>query len=637
MRVAALLIVATGLACAPQVQADEDEPTAKPLANPGASAEAIAARELTPGATVYHVVCAQCHDKAVFKAPAKSFLVMMAPDTIYHSLQAGGLMAQQAAALTDEQKRQVADYVGDATLAAALRAQQPPMCAKNNRALDLKSPPRLYGYGSDLDNSHSIPADIAALKASDIPRLKLKWAFAYPAAQRARSQPTVAMGTLFVGSQDGTVYALDPKSGCVKWRFKAPFEVRTTIVLSHADTPAMRGKRPLAFFGDLTGRAYAIDAQTGKLVWKSIVDEHPAVTITGAPVYHEGMLYVPVSSLEEAATVAGYECCTFRGSVVAYEARTGKQVWKRYTSDTVPVPAGLTKTGTRIFAPSGAAVWNAPTIDPKRGVLYVGTGDNYSRPSNDRSDAILAIDLKSGALRWSYQIVAEDAWNVGCVLANDLCPPKTGPDFDIGAGTTLLHAADGRDLVVAGLKSGHAVAVDADHPDKAVWSTRVGRGGIEGGVQFSIAHDTDHVYVPISDMTLTHDQTTPTEPPHPGLYALDPVTGEVKWAARAENHCGDLADCNPGILSAVTSIPGAVFAGHMDGRIRAYDTATGKILWEYDSLEPVMATSGAMAHGGTVGGGGPMIVGGTVFVNSGYGVYWNMPGNVLLAFSVDGK
>jgi polyvinyl alcohol dehydrogenase (cytochrome) len=632
MKLAAMLLATAALAGALPVLADDDAGKAK------RPAPAVAVdREALPGAAAYKIVCAQCHDKAVYKAPSKAFLNMMSPDTIYASLAKGGLMQQQASALSDEQRRQVADYVGDASLAEALRAAQPPLCAKNQRAPDLRSPPRIFGWGADAENSHSIPASVARLPVAKIPRLKLKWAFAYPAAQRARSQPTVAMGTVFVGSQDGTVYALDARTGCVRWTFKATAEVRTPVVLSRADLPELRGRAPLAFFGDLTGRVYALDSRTGRLAWKATVEDHPATTMTGAPAYYDGRLYVSVSSLEEAAAVSGYECCTFRGSVVALDAVTGKQVWKRYMIDEAPAPSGTTTTGTRILGPSGAAVWNSPTIDTKRKVLYVGTGDNYSRPANDRSDAVVALDLETGTIRWTHQVVAGDVWNVGCVLGMDVCPTEPGPDFDIGAGTTLVHTMDGRDFIVAGLKSGHAIALDVDHPTKPVWTRRLGRGGIEGGIQFALAHDQDNLYVPISDMQV-HDQTKPTEPQHPGLYALDPATGALRWSAVTENdHCAGKTDCDAGILSAVTVIPGAVFAGHMDGRIRAYEAATGKVLWEYDSTGDVKTTSGAIAHGGSVGGGGPMVVDGTVYVNSGYGIYWHMPGNLLLAFAADGK
>jgi polyvinyl alcohol dehydrogenase (cytochrome) len=432
------------------------------------------------------------------------------------------------------------------------------------------------------------------------------------------------------------VYALDARSGCLRWTFRAPAEVRTPIVLSHDDNPGLRGKPPLAFFGDLIGRVYAVDSQTGALVWKTRVDDHASATITGAPVYHQGRVYVPVSSLEEATATAGYECCTFRGSLVALDAFTGRMVWKRYTIDEAAKVVSTTAAGTRTWGPSGAAIWNAPTIDVKRRLIYVGTGDNYSEPANDRSDAVLAFDLDTGALRWVHQVLEKDVWNVACILGNENCPAEPGPDFDIGAGTMLMPVR-GRDLIVTGLKSGHAIAIDAAHPRRQVWSQRLGRGGIEGGVQFGMAYDRQHVYVPISDMTQTHSDKPVTEPPHPGLYALDPATGKLEWAARADDVCRGRTDCDPGILAAITVVPGAVFAGHMDGRVRAYESATGRVLWEYDSSQEVDTVSGAKAHGGSVGGGGPMIVDGMLYINSGYGIYWHMPGNLLLAFSVDGR
>ena len=605
------------------------------IAGLAGAALALAAdeRESLPGAAIYRARCAECHDKAVYKAPAKSFLQFMAPDTIFSALSAG-IMQTQAAALSDAQKHQVADYLGDATLANATQAAAP---ACSNRTPDLASPPRLYGWGADLRNSHSIPDDIARLPVADIARLKIKWAFAYPGATRARSQPTVAMGTVFVGSQSGAVYALDARSGCLRWTFRASAEVRTPIVLSHDDAEALHGRAPVAFFGDLIGRVYALDSATGTLLWKTAVEEHPSVTITGAPVYHAGRLYVAVSSLEEATAAGGYECCTFRGSVVALEALTGAIAWKSYTIDEVPSVVGTSPSGTRIFAPSGAAVWNAPTIDVKRRLLYAGTGDNYSEPPNGRSDAVLAFDLATGKLRWAHQMYENDAWNVACILGNDTCPKHPGPDYDIGAGTILVPLPGQRELVVAGLKSGHVIALDPDHPQKPVWSQRLGRGGIEGGVQFALAYDAQHIYVPISDMTDNHDGKQAAEPPHPGLYALDPATGRLQWAAHADDVCRQRTDCDPGILSAVTVVPGAVFAGHMDGRVRAYDSSTGRVLWEYDSAQEVATVSGTTGRGGSVGGGGPMVADGMVYINSGYGIYWHMPGNLLLAFSVDGR
>lgn len=601
----------------------------------GATAAAtVVDRESLPGAITYHARCAQCHDRAVYKAPAKSFLQFMAPDAIYSAL-AAGVMQVQAAQLTEAEKHAVANYLGDADLASAATVVPAPSCGTPLPTAG--DQPRLDGWGVDLANSHAIPTSVARLPVAMIPRLKVKWAFAYPGAQRARSQPTVAMGMVYVGSQSGAVYALDAASGCLRWTFRASSEVRTPLVLSHDDSAGQHATRTLAFFGDVVGHLYAVDAVSGVEVWKRRLDEHPSATITGAPAYNAGRLYVPVSSLEEATAAADYECCTFRGSVVAVDAATGRVIWKRYTIDRAATLVGKTAKGTHVYAPSGASVWNSPAIDVKRGLLYVGTGDNYTGPTDDRSDAVLAIDLAGGALRWAHQVRRGDAWNVACMLDNENCPARHGPDFDIGAGTMLIHAAPRRDLIVAGLKSGQVVGLDADHRGKLVWTQRLGRGGTQGGIQFGMAYDEHSIYVPISDMALTHDGKVPAEPPDPGLYALDAATGKLRWSAHAEDMCAGRMDCDPGILASISVIPGAVFAGHMDGWIRAYDTANGRVLWQYDSTQEVTTVSGSKAKGGSVGGGGPIVVDGTVFVNSGYGIYWHMPGNLLLAFSADEK
>jgi polyvinyl alcohol dehydrogenase (cytochrome) len=391
----------------------------------------------------------------------------------------------------------------------------------------------------------------------------------------------------------------------------------------------------MVYFGDLVGRAYALDARTGEPVWTRKLDDHPSATITGSPTYHAGRLYVPVSSLEEAMADPKYPCCTFRGSLVALDARSGKVIWKTYTIDEKPREVGKTAIGTPIFAPSGAAVWNSPTIDTQRGVAYVGTGDNYSGKANGRSDAIVAFDLKTGKIRWSWQGFADDAWNVGCMLKNTNCPKGAGPDFDIGSGTMLVRSHSGRELLYAGLKSGDVLALDPDTHRHVLWKQRLGRGSTQGGVQFGMANDGERVYVPIADIGKPVDPDYPGEA-HPGLYALDAATGKPLWSRPAANHCDGEQFCDPGILAAITAIPGVVFAGHMDGALRAYNASSGETIWEYDTRTPVTTRSGVVAHGGSMGGGGPVVHGGMLYAASGYGVYFHLPGNVLYAFSVDG-
>ena len=602
-----------------------------------ASAAAVEApavdREKTPGADVYRNHCASCHEGQVGKAPSKVFLELMPHDAILGAV-TSGVMQVQARALTDEQRRQVADYIAGGAPAVAPAAM--PKCSGPAAKFDMGRPAAMPAWGFDDANTRRIPASIAGLKSSDIPRLKLKWAMAYPNAMRARSQPTVAMGALFVGSQDGTVYSLDAKTGCVRWTYRATAEVRTPVVVApwqDNKAPAV----PLAFFGDLIGRVYAINALDGSLVWKIKVDDHPSATITSPPLYRNGTLYVGVSSLEEASADPSYPCCTFRGSLVAVDGVSGKVKWKTYTIDREPKLVGKTKAGTPSWGPSGAAIWSAMAIDDKRNLLYATTGNNYSHPADDRSDSIIAFDLGSGRIKWHWQSVANDLWNVGCMLNNANCPENAGPDFDIGAGAVLVKTASGKEVLLAGRKDGTALAIDPNNPGKPLWERKLGRGSIQGGVQWGMAADAQRAYVPIADMADSKDGKVYSEPTKGGLYALDPLTGKLLWSAVADDTCKGAEGCDSGILAAVTAVPGAVFAGHMDGRIRAYDDKTGRVLWQYDSRQEVTTLSGARAHGGSVGQAGPVVQDGMVYVNSGYGIYFHMPGNLLLAFSVDGK
>jgi polyvinyl alcohol dehydrogenase (cytochrome) len=586
-----------------------------------------------PGAPLYAAHCASCHDAAVSRAPHRSFLQMMAPDTLLSVLDEG-VMQQAAANLSAEQKAKVVEFLAGTD--ARDSQFEPVRCAGDEAGFDFAQPPRMENWGVTLDNRHFISGEIAGLDVEDISRLSLKWAFAYPGATRARSQPAFAGGSLLVGSQDGTVYSLHAGSGCIRWTFRAGAEVRTGISLEPWKTGS-EPDRPLAFFADLVARVYAVDMVTGEVAWRRKVDEHPSATVTAQPVYYEGTLYVTVSSLEVVpAADPGYPCCSFRGSVMALDAATGEVKWKTHTIAEQPGQVGINSAGTPVLAPSGAPVWNSPTVDPKRRALYVGTGENYSSPAQGSSDAVIALDLDSGAVRWIRQTTAGDAWNLACMpfipdQAN--CPSENGPDVDFASPPILLPAGEG-DILVAGQKSGAVYGIDPDNGE-IVWQSNPGRGGNQGGVHFGMASDGQTVFVPMSDYD---DDMLPVDEAKPGMFALNPADGNLLWSAPADNACGDRKDCDPGISAAITAIPGAVFAGHMDGRLRAYDAASGKVLWETNTDQPFESISGAPARGGSFGGGSaPMVIDGVVYVNSGYGLYFHMPGNVLLAFSVDGR
>lgn len=587
--------------------------------------------ETWPGAPVYRSTCSTCHEGQVPKAPHKMFLQMMTPASILNALD-NGMMKQQAAALSATDRRHVAEYLSATSFESAASARTAPMCSGAAATFDASKGPATVGWG--YDNARFIPADVAGLGRDEVPKLKLQWAFAYPGAIRARSQPLIAHGAVYVGSHDGTVYAFDVKTGCIRWTFHASAEVRTAIV---GDTGRVGAQRPLLYFGDIIARVYAVDARTGKAVWSVKADEHPNATVTGTPTLHDGRLYVPVSSLEvTSAADPKYECCKFRGAIVALDVATGAAKWKTYSITQEPKPVKTTPLGTRIYAPSGAPIWNSPTVDAKRGLIYAGTGENYSSPASETSDAVLAFRLADGKLMWSSQLVAGDAWNVGCMMANNPnCPAENGPDVDVAAGTILAQAADGKSVVIAAQKNGFVYALDPDQNGKVLWRTRVGRGGIQGGVHFGLAMEGSRIYAPVVDMKDGHDGRTYDSPARPGLYALDATTGKFIWSAPANDVCNGRPFCDPGISAAATAIPGVVFAGHMDGRLRAYDSANGKVLWEFDSTQTVPTVSGVTAHGGSFGGAGAAIRDGYLVVSSGYGMYFHMPGGVLLVFSAE--
>lgn len=590
-----------------------------------------------PGAEPYQQRCASCHDKAVYKAPHRMFISMMAPDAVLKAMNKG-VMREQAAGLEDAQRIAIAEYLTGRSLDSTVRTLTAPRCEGKTARLDLERPPATLGWGIDRYNTRFQPGAEGGLDAADIPNLELKWAFAYPNSIQARSQPTVAGGSVFVGSQDGTVYALDTETGCEKWTFRASAEVRTPIIVSDWRSPDMEAA-PAVYFGDILARVYALDAATGELKWITKVDDHPNATITGSPALYEDRLYVPVSSLEVALPAdPKYACCTFRGSMVALDVKDGNMRWKSYTIDDPPRKVGVTRVGTPILAPSGAPIWNSPTIDIERRRLYAGTGENYSSPAGPTSDAIVAFDMDSGEKIWISQQTRGDAWNVGCLsdyTTNDAnCPEENGPDFDFAASPILVDLGDGDDILVAGQKSGAAMGLDPQ-TGRTLWRTQVGRGGVQGGVHFGMAAEGSTVYVPISDMAYPEDKTRYrfTTPPRPGMFAIDARNGDMIWENIADDVCGDLQFCDPGISQAVTAIPGAVIAGHMDGRLRIYARESGKVVWETNTLREYETVSGAVARGGSFGGGGPMVAEGKLFVNSGYGIYFHMPGNVLLVFA----
>jgi len=575
---------------------------------------------------LYQNRCAQCHEGGFPKAPHSVTFQMLGRNAIYAAL-TEGLMREHAAGLSDAEIQSLASHLGGSAVAAVpLKTCDEPWLPAEG--LPTRIP---HGWGMTPEGTRFIDADIARLDKADVPRLELKWAFAYPGATRARSQPAYYNGAVLMGSQDGTVYALDLQTGCAHWTFKAAVEVRNAISIAAASA----GQPARAFFGDLQGNVYALEANTGRLIWQNRANDHPHVTLTGAPRLHEDRLYVPLSSSEWAAAAdPAYPCCTFRGGVVAMDTGSGEILWTAYSIPESPEPTGETNAaGATRYHPSGAPIWNNPTVDVKRNRFYVGTGEAYTSPAADTSDSVLAFDLDSGELVWSFQATAGDAWNMACFIGGGTnCPEEDGPDVDFGASPMLITLPDGRDLVIAGQKLGVVYALNPDD-GSLVWQNKVGRGGFAGGIHWGMAASPERIYAPNADTVFSGRFKGERKP---GLFALAPATGEILWFTPAPDVCApeDKPACDPGLSAAVTAIPGVVFAGAFDGHLRAYDGATGEVLWDFDTNRAFETVSGDTAHGGSIEADGPVIVDGHVLVNSGYLFGDRMPGNVLLAFAL---
>jgi polyvinyl alcohol dehydrogenase (cytochrome) len=573
--------------------------------------------------------CAQCHGAgaAALRAPDRKMLAELTPERILDALTSGS-MAVNATGISDLQKRYLAEFLSGRPIGSSLAGQA---SAMKNRCEakpigNLLAGPSWNGWGNDLSNSRSQTAAAAGLSAAQVPKLTLKWAFGFPNGTSAYAQPAVAGGRVFVGSDNGFVYALDAATGCVYWSFEAKAGVRTAISLGAIKSGT--GPRYAAYFGDLKANVYAIDAETGGLIWTQKADAHPLARITGAPALANGRLYVPVSSLEEGAGANdNYECCTFRGSVIAFDAASGKQQWQTFTVDP-PKPTGKNKLGTQLHAPSGVAIWSAPTIDLKRNAVYVATGNEYSGPGGPTSDAVIALDLNSGKVMWTSQVTPKDVYVVGCTPSRENCPDDEGPDFDFGNSAILRDLPGGKSVLVIGQKSGVVWALDPDNKGTIVWQRRVGRGSALGGLEWGSAADQTVGYFPVSDLMLGPEAAG-------GLHALRLDTGAPLWEARPSRaDCKDPKNCVQAQSAAITLIPGVVFSGTTTGLMRAYDTADGRVIWTYDANQPYTTVNGVAAKGGSFNGPGPVIVDGTVFMNAGYAYLgFGMPGNVLLAFS----
>ena len=594
------------------------------------------------GAAIYKERCAKCHDAPAERVPSLATIKAMTGEAIYGAL-SNGAMKTEAAGLGITELFALIGYIGPTGGAQTNADALKPTCKGESAfRLDAKGP-QWNGWSPSATNTRFQDARTAGLSAANVGKLKLKWAFNLGDVTVARAQPVIAGGRTFITSMTGAVYSLDLGSGCTRWGFQAaPGGIRGGVTVGEPND------QPTVFFGDAGATIYAVNAQTGELIWKVRPVDHFATTATAAPRYHKGVVYQAFASFEEALGAdPKTQCCTFRGSVVALDAATGKKLWQTFTIADAPKPTRKSVTGTQQFGPSGAAVWSTPTIDERLGVLYVATGDNYSDPPTATSDAVLAMDLKTGELRWSSQLTEKDAFNTACSIpVPGNCPESKGPDYDFGQPPILVDLGGGKRALVIGQKSGMVHALDPDDKGKILWQTRVGEGSALGGSQWGSAADGEKVYVAISDIVIggVPDPKSPMgyrlvlDPKKGGgLHALDLKTGKEVWSAKPAPCADGRTDCSPAQSAAVSAVPGVVFSGAVDGHLRAFSASTGEVLWDTDTAREFAAVNGGKAHGGSMDAAGPAVAGGVVLVNSGYGQWGGMAGNALLAFSLDGK
>lgn len=479
--------------------------------------------------------------------------------------------------------------------------------------------------GQDVSNSRNQPSE-ATISAANVSTLAPKWVFT--AGGSVSATPTVAADGIYFPDWAGNLYAVDPGSGKPIWSAKISDYDGVAGSVARV-SPVISGSQLI--LGDNQGdlgphkgaNLMAVDRKTGKLLWITQIDAHPAAIVTGSAVVYNNVIYQGVSSSEEQyATNAQYPCCTFRGSVVAVSASTGKVLWQTFD---MPANNGATDQY------SGGAIWQPPVVDASRGMLYVGTGNNYTAPvsvmacqadnlsatdctaDEDYFDAVLGLDLATGAVRWTRKLEGYDVWTVACVgNPGNPCPSPAGPDYDLGgSGGNLVGG-----LVGFGQKSGIYWALNTVN-GSLLWGTSVGPGGNLGGIQWGTATDGDRIYVADANNEYVSFKGPAGQTITGGSWAaLDAATGKILWQT---------ADPTPGAFDsgAVSVANGVLYAGSLDGHMYALDASTGKILWSF-------------ASGGTVMD-GAAIASGVVYWGSGYNRSGGTANNKVYAFTLGGK
>jgi polyvinyl alcohol dehydrogenase (cytochrome) len=597
---------------------------------------AVAQTEKEPGQQVFQDYCSSCHvseaeTTATQIAPTLEALQSLSAASLEFAINEG-VMYGQASVLSNAQKSQVVAYLARETDDSWL---QPTLCPAGATAVAPDGRISLARFGVDYLSTRHMSSTEAGLHKEDFANLELAWALAFPDVSALRASPVIVGDTLFyavTGSRK--VMALDASSGCARWVFDSPTRLRSSLTYGPLGTAG-----PDAIvYGDAEGFVYALAASTGELIWSRDVRSHGrGVRLTGAMVLHEERVYVPVSAsgVSQGGTPT-FECCVGHGEIVALDAATGAVDWVYHTMPEADYTGERNSLGVRLRGPSGAPIWSTPTVDAARGLLFVTTGENTSHPATPTSDAVIALDLATGAQRWVFQGLWNDVWNTACGrVAGPNCPnqhPSTLADKDFG-GSAAIVSTDTGDVLLAGQKTGDLWALNPD-TGALIWNQRVGTGTALGGNHWGIATDGEKVFLPINDP----GQARGTYVPRPGVYSFYVDTGEPGWFRAETPACDNRADwlkgCDNRYGHSVTPllIDGVLITGTIDGRLLALDAETGDVLFEFDTVREYDAVNGVQGIGGAIDAHGIAAGAGLLLVNSGYGRVGGTSGNVLLAF-----
>jgi polyvinyl alcohol dehydrogenase (cytochrome) len=614
----------------------------------GALAQAV--NPAAAGEAIYKTRCAACHDNPeTSRAPSKATLSAMRPQTIDFALTQGKMKAM-GAGLTDDQRAQLIGYLTGGQAAANDEWAGKMMCPAARRAVDLRGQSAVAGFGYDELNTRTLTARQAGLTKAQLSHLQLAWAIAIPGATTMRAQPAIVGKTVFLPVADAsTIYAFDVSDAakpCIKWLYKAPSKAQ--LRTSAAYGVLADGRAVLAFAGQDTN-VYLLDAKTGQLIWAKRVGVYNYSMTTGTPVVLKDRIIVPVSQYEIVVGGANAQvCCNNHGYVLSLDPKTGDQQW-RY--DTMPEaqPVRDRGDGKMLYGPSGAPIWSSPAIDEKRGLIYFGTGESNSQPVHPNTDAMIAIGLADGKQKWSRQGTDRDIYVEGCgphpkPTQLNCASDTVYRDVDFGASFILGHLKRGVDVVYAGQKSGAVWALQPD-TGQLLWRNDLGTGSPLGGVHWGIAFKDDTVYAPIAQIGRNlPGQTVDPALIKSGMYALDADTGAVKWMFPVKADCaGDrqkrVPSCNwsYGFSTAPAIIDGTVVEGGLDGYLYVLDAKTGAQLWKFDTAIAYQGINGVAGKGGSIDAASISAGDGLLFVNSGYGMFSQTPGNVFLAFKPSGK